>query len=144
MLEARLSNNLLGIECLETERIIENAQALSGLHRLYEKGFTISLDDFGTGYSNISYLRRMPLDIIKLDRSLISGVLEDTSSLIIARSIIRMLKELNYTVLAEGVEDAEVAILLRDFGCDQAQGYFFSKPLSDPELDIWLQRRLKN
>ncbi|MDI9275857.1 EAL domain-containing protein [Pantoea sp. EABMAA-21] len=144
MLEARLSNNLLGIECLETERIIENAQALTGLHRLYEKGFTISLDDFGTGYSNISYLRRMPLDIIKLDRSLISGVLEDTSSLIIARSIIRMLKELNYTVLAEGVEDAEVAILLRDFGCDQAQGYFFSKPLSDPELDIWLQRRLKN
>ena len=144
MLEARLPNNLLGIECLETERIIENAQALSGLHRLYEKGFNISLDDFGTGYSNISYLRRMPLDVIKLDRSLISGVLKDASSLIIARSIIKMLKELDYTVLAEGVEDAEVATLLSDFGCDQAQGYFFAKPLSDPELDIWLQRRLKN
>mgnify|MGYP004703120457 CR=1 FL=1 len=144
MLEARLPNNLLGIECLETERIIENAQALSGLHRLYEKGFNISLDDFGTGYSNISYLRRMPLDVIKLDRSLISGVLKDASSLIIARSIIKMLKELDYTVLAEGVEDAEVATLLSDFGCDQAQGYFFAKPLSDPELDIWLHRRLWN
>ena len=70
----------------------------------------------------------MPLDIIKLDRQLISGLLNDSGSRIIARSIISMLKALDYQVLAEGVEDEETAQLLLHYGCDQAQGYYFSRP----------------
>lgn len=143
MLRAKLPTSLLGIECLETERIIESPAAMQGLEMLKLRGFGISLDDFGTGYSNISYLRRMPLDVIKLDRTLISDISSDTASRIIARSIIAMLKELDYTVLAEGVEDAETVNALTQYGCDQAQGFFYSRPLPEGELDEWLGWKLR-
>ena len=124
--------------------MIESPAAMRGLEMLKLRGFGISLDDFGTGYSNISYLRRMPLDVIKLDRSLISGLASDTASRIIARNIITMLKELDYVVLAEGIECGDVASMLCEYGCDQAQGYFYAKPLPDRELDAWLDWRLRN
>ena len=143
MIRAKLPTSLLGIECLETERIIESPAAMQGLEMLKLRGFGISLDDFGTGYSNISYLRRMPLDVIKLDRTLISEISSDTASRIIARSIIAMLKELDYTVLAEGVEDAETVNALTQYGCDQAQGFFYSRPLPEGELDEWLGWKLR-
>ncbi|EXU75907.1 EAL domain-containing protein [Erwinia mallotivora] len=143
MIKAQLPTSLLGIECLETERLIESPAALRGMEMLKLRGFGISLDDFGTGYSNISYLRRMPLDVIKLDRSLISGLSSDTASRVIARSIISMLKELDYTVLAEGVENEEIVTVLAEYGCDQAQGYFYSKPLPEQELDSWLQWKFR-
>ena len=136
-----LPPSLLGIECLETERILESSQAMQGLERLKQRGFTISLDDFGTGYSNISYLRQMPLDVIKLDRSLISNLSTDTASRIIACSIINMLKALDYVVLAEGVEDAETGRILSEYGSDQAQGYFYSRPMAEKALDAWLLRK---
>lgn len=142
MINARLSPELLGIECLETERIIESAAAMAGLEMLKLRGFNISLDDFGTGYSNISYLRRMPLDVIKLDRSIINGLTTDTASRIITKSIISMLKELDYVVLAEGVENVETLDVLREFGCDQAQGFYHSRPLPEPELDEWLSWKI--
>jgi EAL domain-containing protein (putative c-di-GMP-specific phosphodiesterase class I)/GGDEF domain-containing protein len=143
MVKSKLPTSLLGIECLETERILESPTALRGLEMLKERGFTISLDDFGTGYSNISYLRRMPLDVIKLDRSLISELSSDTASRIIARSIIAMLKELDYTVVAEGVECPDAVSSLTEYGCDQAQGYFYSKPLNEEALDHWLHWKLR-
>ena len=143
MLKSKLPTSLLGIECLETERILESPTALRGLEMLRERGFTISLDDFGAGYSNISYLRRMPLDVIKLDRSLISELSSDTASRIIARSIIAMLKELDYTVVAEGVECPDAVTSLTEYGCDQAQGYFYSRPLNEEALDHWLHWKLR-
>lgn len=143
MARSKLPTSLLGIECLETERILESPTALRGLEMLRERGFTISLDDFGTGYSNISYLRRMPLDVIKLDRTLISELSSDTASRIIARSIIAMLKELDYTVVAEGVESPDAVTSLTEYGCDQAQGYFYSKPLREEALDHWLHWKLR-
>lgn len=133
MIKAKLSPSLLGIECLESERIIENLAAMRGLEMLKLRGGGVSLDDFGTGYSNISYLRRMPLDVIKLDRTLISEILSDTASRIIA-----MLKDLDYTVLAEGVKDADTVTELTEYGCDQAQGFFYFRPLPEAELDEWL------
>lgn len=144
MIKANLPVSLLGIECLETERILESPSAMQGLEMLKLRGFGISLDDFGTGYSNISYLRRMPLDVIKLDRSLISEIASDTGSRVIARSIIAMLKDLDYTVLAEGVENAETVNTLTEFGCDQAQGFFYSRPLAEAALDEWLGWRLRS
>ena len=143
MLKAKLPTSLLGIECLETERIVESPSAMRGLEMLKLRGFGISLDDFGTGYSNISYLRRMPLDVIKLDRSLISELSSDTASRIIARNIIAMLKELDYVVLAEGVECVDTVEALTEYGCDQAQGFFYSRPLADSELDHWLHWKLR-
>ncbi|MFS2225777.1 EAL domain-containing protein [Pantoea sp. B65] len=138
MLRMGLQPDDLGIECLETEKVLESAAALSGLDMLKLRGFRISLDDFGSGYNNISYLRRLPMDVIKLDRSLISRVASDTASRIIARSVINMLKELDYIVLAEGVEDKETANSLRAYGCDEAQGFYYSRPLPSIQVEGWL------
>ncbi|MDX5626883.1 MULTISPECIES: sensor domain-containing phosphodiesterase [unclassified Brenneria] len=134
ILASGLTTADLRIECLETEKVLESDIALNELDVLKLRGFKILLDDFGAGYSNINYLRRIPLDIVKLDRSLISLITTDTGSRIIVRNIIVMLKELDYLVLAEGVEDEETALMLKTFGCDEAQGYFFSKPVSAKQI----------
>ena len=129
---------LLEFECLETELATENPAAMDTLARLRVGGYRISLDDFGAGYSNIGYLRRMPVDVIKLDRALISDLNSDSGSRVIASSIIRMLKSLNYVVVAEGVEVQESIEMLSTWGCDQAQGFYFSRPLLPSELSGWL------
>ena len=100
------------------------------------RGFKISLDDFGSGYSNISYLRRIPIDIIKLDRSLISRLQLDTASDIIVRNVISMLKDLDYVVLAEGVEDKSTFELLRQLGCDEVQGFYCAAPMKAAALEV--------
>ncbi|MEY8769312.1 EAL domain-containing protein [Erwinia sp. ACCC 02193] len=141
MLKEKLPNALLGIECLETERMLENPAALSGMEMLKLRGFGISLDDFVTGYRNISYLRRMPRDAIKIDRSLIRNISSDTSSRIISRSIVTMLKELDYTVL---VENGEADTALTEYGSNQEQDYFYARPLPEAELDQWLEWRLRD
>lgn len=142
MLRMGLRPEDLGIECLETEKILESEAALNGLDMLKLRGFQISLDDFGSGYSNISYLRRIPMDVIKLDRSLINRLSRDTGSRIIAKSVINLLKELDYRVLAEGVEDEVTASTLHHFGCDEAQGYYYSRPLPAAQLENWLLEQL--
>lgn len=138
---AQLPNSIMGIECLENELITKSDVAIKGLEALKSHGFVISLDDFGVGYSNISYLQDIPLDVIKIDRSLISRMGEDDASKIIVRCIIGMLKELNYTVLAEGVEAEATLGLLKTYGCDQIQGYFFSKPLPASDIEHWLYQK---
>lgn len=130
MTQAGLSPEFLEIECLETEKIVEKGSAVAALSALRARGFRIVLDDFGAGYSNVSYLHRIPLDVIKLDRVLVRDIVTDSRSRIIAKNIIRMLKELDYSVVAEGVEDGATADVLTEAGCDQAQGYYYSRPLS--------------
>lgn len=136
---AGLPAHLLGLECLENEIVTENPVALANMAVLREVGFRILLDDFGAGYSNIGYLRTMPADIIKLDKSLVAGLINDPGSRIIASSVIRMLKDLDYMVVAEGVEDKQTLDLLREYGCDEAQGYYFSRPLTPSALKTWLK-----
>jgi len=140
LLSAGLTVADLQIECLETEKVLESDKALYELGQLKNKGFNILLDDFGAGYSNISYLRRIPFDVIKLDRSLISQIVSDSDSRIIARNVITMLKDLNYLVLAEGIEDRQTAMMLKEYGCDEAQGYYFSRPISPAEIQAWLAK----
>lgn len=139
MLQAGLPTELLRIECLETEKVLESPEAMAGLNLLKLRGFSLSLDDFGSGYSNINYLRRIPVDVIKLDRSLIWQLSSDDASRTIARHVITMLKELNYVVLAEGVEDEQTLLTLRNFGCDEVQGFFCSRPLLPEGVEHWLK-----
>ncbi|AHG18838.1 hypothetical protein Z042_03860 [Chania multitudinisentens RB-25] len=117
------------IECLETQRILESTEALACVKALRRKGYAIALDDFGTGYSNLNYLRNIPADLIKIDRSLIENLKSDSDSRIIVESLINMLHMLNYTVLAEGVEDRETLNYLEQYQCDIIQGYFYSPPM---------------
>ncbi|MGD8162997.1 sensor domain-containing phosphodiesterase [Pantoea sp. FN0307] len=140
LLRCGLTPEYLGIECLETEEIHASPNALHGFDMLKLRGFKISLDDFGSGYSNISYLRRIPIDVIKLDRSLISRLQHDTASGIIVRNVISMLKDLDYVVLAEGVEDKETYEQLQSLGCDEVQGFYCSAPMKATALERWLQQ----
>ncbi|MFO6299053.1 sensor domain-containing phosphodiesterase [Rahnella selenatireducens] len=141
MYNAGLTPALLAVECLETERMLESPAALHGLEMLKLRGFKISLDDFGSGYSNINYLRQIPMDVIKLDRSIVSNIASDKASRIIVRNVIRLLKQLDYVVLAEGVEDEKTVGMLRALGCDEVQGYVYSRPLNPRDLEVWYHAR---
>ncbi|WP_123333858.1 sensor domain-containing phosphodiesterase [Erwinia sp. JUb26] len=127
----------LTLECLETQQVLESDEACQGLDMLKQRGFRIALDDFGSGYNNINTLRRIPIDVIKLDRSLIQQLNCDPASEVIARHMITMLKELNYVVLAEGVEDLQTLASLQHLGCDEIQGFYYSHPLPPDKLEHW-------
>ncbi|MEB7885363.1 sensor domain-containing diguanylate cyclase [Serratia fonticola] len=127
------------LECLESQRIFENSDALACLQMLQGRGYTIALDDFGAGYSNLNYLRHIPANVIKLDRSLIKNLRTDNESRIVVQSITDMLHKLNYVVLAEGVEDQESLHYLEQYGCDIAQGFYFSPSVSLEKFCILLK-----
>jgi diguanylate cyclase (GGDEF)-like protein/PAS domain S-box-containing protein len=106
---------------------IESATVM--LRQLRDLGVEASIDDFGTGYSSLSYLHRFPITILKIDRSFVSGMSNQTENVEIIRSIIMLARNLGMTVVAEGVETEEQLIRLRELGCKHAQGYFFSRPV---------------
>ncbi|PKE29459.1 sensor domain-containing phosphodiesterase [Rahnella sp. AA] len=141
ILNAGLTPALLGVECLETERMLENPATLNGLEMLKLRGFSISLDDFGSGYSNINYLRQIPMDIIKLDRSIVSKIASDKASRIVVHNVVRLLKQLDYVVLAEGVEDDKTVEILRELCCDEVQGYVYARPMMARDLEVWYDAR---
>ena len=108
----------------DIERVIDIMDQITAL------GVSLSLDDFGTGYSSLSYLKRFPIDTLKIDRSFTMGIPEDGSDCAIASTIISIGQQLGHRVIAEGVETAEQMEFLRGAGCDEVQGYLFSRPLA--------------
>ncbi len=132
----RYSVNPSEIELEVTESIlIDDFDAISGkLSKLRAHGVRISLDDFGTGFSSLSYLKRLPIDTLKIDKSFIDTVLTDSSTRIITESIISMVKTLGYEAIAEGVEDERQYRYLDSIGCDVVQGFLLGKP--QPPEDI--------
>jgi len=111
----------------------------TALNQLHELGVKLSMDDFGTGYSSLSYLREYPFDILKIDRSFVSGITSEKKDLDLVIATIAMAHSLGLLVVAEGVETREQLNLLDDLGCDIAQGYYFSKPVPAKEM-ITFQR----
>jgi EAL domain-containing protein (putative c-di-GMP-specific phosphodiesterase class I) len=101
-------------------------------------GIRLSIDDFGTGYSSLAYLTRLPVHEIKIDRSFVMDMLEDADNAVIVRSTVDLGRNLGLVVVAEGVETAAIWEELRLLGCDEAQGYFLSRPLPADELSRWL------
>ena len=102
------------------------------MHELHAMGITLSLDDFGTGFSSLSYLKRFPIDTLKIDHSFVKGIPNDPSDCAIAGAIISMAKLLGHKVIAEGVENADQLAFLKSLGCNEIQGYLFS-PAVPPE-----------
>ena len=117
---------------------------LDTLHTMRARGIRISMDDFGTGYSSLSYLRLFPFDKIKIDRSFVQGMAKDEGSIEIIRAVIGLGRALNIKVLAEGVETNEQREMLRVEGCDELQGYLFSKPRPLAEMDSLLATVLQS
>ena len=108
---------------------------------LATSGVWLSIDDFGTGYSSLSHLKRLPIDEIKIDRSFVMQMHVDANDFMIVRATVDLGRNLGLRVVAEGVEDRETFDRLADFGCDEAQGYYISRPMPLDEFTRWLSVR---
>ena len=126
------------LECEISEHTVmaDPVRASDVLAALRKLGVRLSLDDFGTGHSSLSYLKRLPLDEVKIDRSFVAGMAEDENDAVIVRSTIDLARNLGLQVVAEGVETAEIMHTLAELRCDIAQGYYISRPLPAGELDL--------
>lgn len=130
----------LKLEVTETLLMDDPERAAVVLHLLQELGVQLAIDDFGTGYSSLSYLNRFPFDVIKIDKSFVSTMLTDGSNQKIVKAMTTLARELNKKSVAEGVEKRQEAELLREFGCDFIQGYFFSKPLKLEDAEAFYRK----
>ena len=129
----------LGFEVTESMRVEDVEIAISSLRRLAALGCRLAIDDFGIGYATLDYLRRFSMaDTIKVDRSFVSGIASSREDLAIVSASLALARSLGLTVVAEGVETKEQLAVLRELGCDYAQGYLLSKPVPLEEiLQLW-------
>lgn len=134
----KLPPRCLEMEVTETGLMEDISAATGHLNSLKKAGVQIAIDDFGTGYSSLSYLRGLPLDKIKIDRSFVQDVLIDEDDATIVRAIIQLGHSLNMQVIAEGVESAEQEAYIIAQGCNEGQGYYYSRPLSATAFTDWL------
>lgn len=127
-------------EVTESAVMTEPQRAIEALNRLAETGFRLAIDDFGTGYSSFAYLKKLPVNTLKIDKSFVIGMSHDDNDAAIVRASIELAHSLNLKIVAEGVEDAGTLERLRLLGCDAAQGHYISRPLIGDELLSWLSR----
>jgi diguanylate cyclase (GGDEF)-like protein len=139
--EMRIPPSRLKLEITESYLVTDPTLIGGNIEQLCGHGVGLALDDFGTGYSSLTHLRRLPIDEIKIDRSFIQDLDSDSDDAAIVQSTIDLAHSLNLTVVAEGVETAATWNRLRDFGCDQAQGYYLARPMPAQLLTGWLLGR---
>ncbi|HYZ36662.1 MAG TPA: bifunctional diguanylate cyclase/phosphodiesterase [Pseudonocardiaceae bacterium] len=132
---------LLGFELTESAVMTDPERALPVLRGLHALGVRIAVDDFGTGYSSLAYLRRLPVDEVKIDKSFVLGLASDLGDLAVVRAIVELGHSLGLTVVAEGVEQDATRDQLVEMGCDVAQGFLISRPLASNRFDAWLAAR---
>ncbi len=139
--ETGVDARFVELEITESILIDNFDEVVSMLRTLSDMGLKFSLDDFGTGYSSLSYLKRFPISTLKIDRSFVSNMVTDVDDASIVSGIIGLAHSLRMNVIAEGVETEAQRIILAEQGCDQYQGYYFSRPLPVSDITLKLQRR---
>jgi diguanylate cyclase (GGDEF)-like protein/PAS domain S-box-containing protein len=139
-----IAPSLLEVEITETILMAEPTRAIEILHHLRSLGVHIALDDFGTGYSSLAYLKRFPASSVKIDSSFIEGLPDDRGDAAITRTVIGMAHSLDLRVVAEGIETPAQLEFLRHWGCDEAQGFLFYRPVPASELTIILGNSMAN
>jgi EAL domain-containing protein (putative c-di-GMP-specific phosphodiesterase class I) len=142
LLDTKINPKCLELEITESVAMEDADFMLETLHLVRELGISIAIDDFGTGYSSLSQLRQLPIDRLKIDRAFVSELNQQVSGGHIASMVIELGRNLNLTVIAEGIEDEGQAETLLRLGCHEGQGYLYAKPLMPVQLKEWLQSRL--
>lgn len=137
---AGLAPSSLELEITESALMVNPAQSLETLKSLGRMGIQLSIDDFGTGYSSLGYLKRLPVNHVKIDKSFVKEMATDEDDGTIVRSTIELAHNLDLRVVAEGVESQDVFDKLTALGCDAAQGYYISRPVPASELDAWFNK----
>jgi diguanylate cyclase (GGDEF)-like protein/PAS domain S-box-containing protein len=141
LVETGLEPSRLCLEITESVLMEDVESSIESLLALKALGVRLAIDDFGTGYSSLGYLRRFPVDVVKIDRSFVAGLGTDPAATAIVAAVVNLSHALGLSVVAEGVETEEHLVALRALRCDRAQGYYWSKPLAPDELDRWEQVR---
>jgi diguanylate cyclase (GGDEF)-like protein len=137
-----LSGDRLTLELTESSIVQDPARATRVFDALKALDATVAMDDFGTGYSSLAYLQRLPIDVLKIDRSFVSGMMIDPDSVAIVRAVLSLADALGMSTTAEGIETVELATTLATLGCASGQGYYFARPLeADAALEYWRSRR---
>ncbi len=133
--DAGLPPNALTLEVTERVLVEASSQVVDDLGRLREAGVRLAIDDFGTGYASLAYLRRLPVDIIKIDPSFVAGLGQDETLTLLTRTIVQLGRDLGLSVVAEGIESSLQLGLLRDMGCGLGQGYLVAAPMPAGQLE---------
>ncbi len=139
--ESGLPAGCLDLEITESLMMEDVQEFIARLHALKDLGVQLSVDDFGTGYSSLNYLKQFPVDRLKIDRSFVCDIASDPGDAAIVQAVIQLGHVLGLAVTAEGVETDEQLAFLRRHGCDEGQGYYFSKPLGPVEFERLLRAR---
>ena len=137
-----LSGERLTLELTESSIVQDPARATRVFDALKALDATVAMDDFGTGYSSLAYLQRLPIDVLKIDKSFVSGMMVDPDAVAIVRAVLSLAEALGMSTTAEGIETVELATTLATLGCASGQGYYFAKPLeAEAALEYWRSRR---
>lgn len=137
---AAVDPDLLILEITETATVADPVRARAVLTKLHQAGVHLSIDDFGTGYTSLAYLRDLPVDALKIDRSFVAKMLTSPSDAVIVRATVELAARLGMSAVAEGIEDAATHRALQALGCPRMQGYLYSRPLPPAEIEDWLTR----
>jgi EAL domain-containing protein (putative c-di-GMP-specific phosphodiesterase class I) len=138
--ETGLCSKCLILEITESFMLQNTEETIGKLNELKNLGVRLAIDDFGTGYSSLSYLQRLPIDILKIDKSFIDKISYENEGATVAKAIIMMSNSLNLKTIAEGIEHQEQIYTLQNLGCILGQGFYFAKPLSKKDMDEYLSK----
>jgi diguanylate cyclase (GGDEF)-like protein len=137
-----LTGDRLTLELTESSIVQDPVRATRVFDALKALDATVAMDDFGTGYSSLAYLQRLPIDVLKIDKSFVSGMMVDPDAVAIVRAVLSLAEALGMTTTAEGIETVELATTLATLGCASGQGFYFAKPLeAHSALEYWRSRR---
>ena len=137
-----LTGDRLTLELTESSIVQDPVRATRVFDALKALDATVAMDDFGTGYSSLAYLQRLPIDVLKIDKSFVSGMMVDPDAVAIVRAVLSLAEALGMSTTAEGIETVELATTLATLGCASGQGYYFARPLeASAALDYWKSRR---
>jgi diguanylate cyclase (GGDEF)-like protein len=137
-----LSGRRLTLELTESSIVQDPVRATRVFDALKALDTTVAMDDFGTGYSSLAYLQRLPIDVLKIDKSFVSGMMTDPDAVAIVRAVLSLAEALGMSTTAEGIETVELATTLATLGCASGQGFYFARPLeADAALEYWKSRR---